>query len=47
MIPPMRRVGAYLCMTAVLAVSLAAGWIAADWPAWCRRLQWCGEQFPR
>jgi hypothetical protein len=34
-------------MVGVLAFSVAAGWIASDWPSICRRLQWCGEQFPR
>jgi len=43
----MRRITAYLCMTAVLAFSLAAGWVASDWPSWCLRLQWCGVNFPR
>jgi hypothetical protein len=43
----MRRFAAYLSMIVVLAFSLAVGWIAADWPSWCRHLQWCGEHFPR
>jgi hypothetical protein len=42
----MRRAKALLCMVVVVAFSLAVGWLAADWPSWCRRLQWCGENFP-
>jgi hypothetical protein len=34
-------------MTAVLALSLAVGWVASDWPRWCGTLRWCGQQFPR
>jgi hypothetical protein len=47
MIPGMRRMAAILCMIGVLVFSVAVGWVAADWPAWCLRLQWCGEHFPR
>jgi hypothetical protein len=30
----------------VLIVSVSAGWVAVYWPDYCRRLQWCGENFP-
>jgi uncharacterized membrane protein len=43
----MRRFAALMCMAGVLLFSAAVGWVAADWPAWCQRLHWCGPAFPR
>jgi hypothetical protein len=43
----MRRIGVYAALIAVVAVSVAAGVIASDWPHWCARLAWCGPDFPR
>jgi hypothetical protein len=42
-----KRFVVYAAVLVVLAVSLAAGWIAADWPSWCKRLQWCASNFPQ
>jgi hypothetical protein len=42
-----KRLVVYVAVAAVLAVSLAAGWVAADWPDWCKRLQWCAQNFPQ
>jgi len=37
----MRRLSVFLTLVALLAFALAAGWIASDWPHWCRALGWC------
>jgi hypothetical protein len=37
----MRRLSVFLTLVALLAFSLAVGWIASDWPHWCRSLGWC------
>jgi hypothetical protein len=42
-----RRAGVYIAVVMVLAVSIAAGWVAADWPYWCHHLQWCAPTFPQ
>jgi hypothetical protein len=42
-----RRLKVYIAVVVVLAVSLAIGWVAADWPQWCGRLQWCDSHFPQ
>lgn len=42
MIRDMRRFAVYLALLLVFAISLAAGWVASDWPRWCVRLGWCG-----
>jgi hypothetical protein len=47
MIRRVKRVLVYVAVVVVLVVSLAAGWVAADWPQWCRRLQWCVSSFPQ
>ena len=41
MIPDMRRLAVYLTIALVVAVSVTAAWIAADWPHYCRMLHWC------
>jgi len=47
MIARMKRFAVYLTLMLLLAVSIAAGWVAADWPRWCRQAQWCDQSFPR
>jgi hypothetical protein len=37
----MRSIIVYLTLVVVLAVSIGVGFIASDWPRWCRMLQWC------
>jgi hypothetical protein len=37
----MSRLAVLLIVAALVAVSLAVGWIASDWPHWCRYLGWC------
>jgi len=39
----MRRFTVILTVVAVILVSLAAGWVAADLPDWCRRLGVCAQ----
>jgi hypothetical protein len=39
----MRRFSVILIVAAVILVSLAAGWLAADLPHWCRRLGVCAQ----
>jgi hypothetical protein len=41
----MRRAIVYITLVLLLATAVTAGWIAADWPQWCRQLQWCAPQF--
>jgi hypothetical protein len=41
MIRNMRRLVVFLTLIALLIVSLAVGWIATDWPHWCRMLNLC------
>jgi hypothetical protein len=43
----MKRLGVFAVLVGVLALALAAGWLAADWPELCQRLDWCGADFPR
>lgn len=43
----MKRFAVFLTLILLLAVSIAAGWIAADWPRWCQRAQWCDPDFPQ
>jgi hypothetical protein len=40
----MRRLPVFLTLVALLALALTAGWIASDWPHWCRWLGWCDGQ---
>jgi len=40
----MRRLPVFLTLIALLAVSLAVAWVAADWPRWCQMLGWCDGQ---
>ena len=37
----MRSMAVYLTLLVLLIVSIGAGFIASDWPRWCRMLQWC------
>jgi len=37
----MRRAAVVLTVIALLAVSIGIAWVAADWPHYCRMLQWC------
>jgi hypothetical protein len=39
----MRRFSVILIVVGVILVSLAAGWLAADLPHWCRRLGVCTQ----
>lgn len=41
--PRMRRLTVILTVIGVILVSLAAGWLAADLPHWCRRLGVCAQ----
>jgi hypothetical protein len=40
----MRRLAVYLSVIGLVAVAVAVGWIASDWPHWCRVLHWCDGQ---
>jgi len=40
----MRRLAVVVSVVLLLALSLSAGWIAADWPHWCRMLGLCDGQ---
>jgi hypothetical protein len=44
MIWRMRPAVVYLAVIALVAVSLAVGWVAVDWPHLCQLLQWCDGQ---
>jgi hypothetical protein len=37
----MRRLAVVVSLILLLALSLGAGWIAADWPHWCQTLGLC------
>jgi hypothetical protein len=37
----MRRLSVYLTLIVLLAVALAAGYIASDWPHFCRSVGGC------
>jgi hypothetical protein len=39
----MRRLSVILTVIGVIVVALAAGWLAADLPHWCRRLGVCAQ----
>jgi hypothetical protein len=39
----MRRFAVILTVVGVILVALAAGWVAADLPYWCRRLGVCTQ----
>jgi hypothetical protein len=41
MIRNMRRLVVFLAVIGLLIISLAVGWIATDWPHWCRMLDLC------
>jgi hypothetical protein len=43
----MRTFRIYLLLLLLLLVSLAAGFVAADWPTWCSRAHWCAPGWPR
>jgi hypothetical protein len=40
----MRRLAVYLIIASVVAFSVAAAWVASDWPHVCRMLHWCDGQ---
>jgi protein-S-isoprenylcysteine O-methyltransferase Ste14 len=42
----MRSLAVYLTLLVLLAVSIAVGFIASDWPRWCRWLGWCAANWP-
>jgi hypothetical protein len=42
----MRAVVVYLTLLILLALSIGAGYVAADWPYWCVRWHWCAEDWP-
>jgi hypothetical protein len=42
----MRTLAVYLTLLGLLAISLAAGYVAADWPQWCTRVHWCAPGWP-
>jgi hypothetical protein len=42
----MRALRVYLTLLIVLAASIGAGLIAADWPTWCHAHHWCAAGFP-
>jgi hypothetical protein len=42
----MRVLRVYLTLLILLAVSIGAGMIAADWPSWCHARHWCAAGFP-
>jgi hypothetical protein len=42
----MRTLRVYLLLLGLILVSLAAGFTAADWPAWCSRARWCAPGWP-
>jgi hypothetical protein len=42
----MRVVAVYLIVLVLLAISIAAGYIAADWPHWCRMMHGCQSGWP-
>jgi hypothetical protein len=44
---PVRTVRVYLLLLTLLAISLGAGLLAADWPALCTRAHWCEPGWPR
>jgi hypothetical protein len=47
MMHAMRSLAVYLTVLILLAVSVAAGCVASDWPNWCHRLQWCAADWPQ
>ena len=42
----MRTLAVYLTLLALLLVSLATGFLAADWPTWCGRVHLCAPGWP-
>ena len=43
-IQSMHRLTVYLTVIGLVVVALAVGWVASDWPHWCRMLNWCDGQ---
>jgi hypothetical protein len=43
----MRALVIYLVVLVLLVISLGTGYIAADWPRWCRSWHWCAPDWPR
>jgi hypothetical protein len=42
----MRALAVYLTLLLLVLVSLGAGYLASDWPSWCRRVHWCAPDWP-
>jgi len=42
----MRSLTVYLTLLLVLAISIGIGFVASDWPRWCRTVQWCAANWP-
>jgi hypothetical protein len=42
----MRSLAVYLTLLVLLTVSIVIGFIASDWPDWCRRFNWCAANWP-
>jgi hypothetical protein len=42
----MRSMAVYLTLLVLLIVSIGAGFIASDWPRWCRWAHWCAANWP-
>jgi len=42
----MRSLIVYLTVLILLAISIGVGFIASDWPRWCRLAQWCAANWP-
>ena len=42
----MRMFAVYLTLLLLLLVSIGAGYVASDWPVWCRRAHLCVPSWP-
>jgi hypothetical protein len=42
----MRSLAVYLTLLVLLTVSIGVGFIASDWPRWCRWAHWCAANWP-
>jgi hypothetical protein len=42
----MRSLAVYLTLLVLITVSIGIGFIASDWPHWCRWAHWCGANWP-
>jgi hypothetical protein len=41
----MRSLIVYCTVVLVLVISIGVGFIASDWPRWCRMAQWCAASW--